>query len=523
VEESEILTRFLKSDLNIHPTALAALREREDVEAAIEVVIHEVEQRAEKPKVITLEDLPSPSARREPGFPEERSPAGAPPSSPSGTAIGTKPVTVHRKRTPAFAEEYEAEIRILDGSDITKKSYSEGKIEGFLGYFNDRFDRLSQVLRERNHLREAVTIEWAKKSRPQEKIKIIGMVNEIRTSKKGNTILELEDLTGTLPIVLLASDREMAQVIPRILKDVVIGVEGVLGKDGQILLGKEVHFPDLPRSREARRSEVPLSLALLSDLHVGSSHFLENGFRKFLRWLRGELGNPRQRELAGKVKYLVIAGDVVDGVGIYPSQEKDLEIRDIYQQYERAAELLSEVPDHIEILISPGNHDATRIGEPQPAIFEEFSSSLYEDPRIHMVGNPSTFRLHGVEELVYHGVSLLDIIGTVPGRTIEEPEGAMEELLRYRHLAPTYGGKTQLVPEGKDYLLIERTPDIFHVGHVHTVGASAYKGVTVINSGTFQSETEFQKKLGMKPTPCKVPILDLSTHRTTIMNFVEGY
>ena len=60
------------------------------------------------------------------------------------------------------------------------------------------------------------------------------------------------------------------------------------------------------------------------------------------------------------INYLVIAGDVVDGIGIFPGQDKELAISDIYEQYEKAAQYLNAVPKHIKIIISPGNHDAVR-------------------------------------------------------------------------------------------------------------------------------------------------------------------
>ncbi len=495
MEENEILARFLRSNLNLHPTALQELKRQQAEAASIEELISRVERSGARPAVITPEHL-------------------------SSLKEAPTPIVVERPRKRTLAEEYPEEVRFLGDKDITKRSFSEGNIEGFVKYFNDRYERLARVLRERNHLRDAITIERAKGSRGS--VKVVGIVTDMRKSQKGNTILELEDPTGIIPVVLLSNNQELQKAASEIMKDGVIGVEGNMGREGDILLAKEVFLPDLPVGREPRRCEVPLTVAMLSDLHIGSQHFLEKSFLKFLRWLGGDLGTKRQLELAGRVKYLVIAGDLVEGVGVYPGQEDDLVIKDIFQQYQRAADLLATLPEHVEIVIVPGNHDATRLGEPQPAIPEEFAPALYASDRIHMVGNPSAFELHGVEALVYHGTSLLDVTSTVPGKSMEQPQGAMEVLLRARHLAPTYGGKTQLVPEGLDYLTIDRVPDIFHTGHIHTVGVSKYKGVTLVNSGTFQSETEYQRKQGLRPTPSKVPVLDLSNHNITIMNFLEA-
>lgn len=39
-----------------------------------------------------------------------------------------------------------------------------------------------------------------------------------------------------------------------------------------------------------------------------------------------------------QLNYIVMPGDVVDGIGAYPDQEKDLDILDIYEQYGALAE-----------------------------------------------------------------------------------------------------------------------------------------------------------------------------------------
>ena len=43
-----------------------------------------------------------------------------------------------------------------------------------------------------------------------------------------------------------------------------------------------------------------------------------------------------------------MVGDSIDGVGIYPGQEKDLKIKDIKEQYVKLAEYYKRIPKHIE-------------------------------------------------------------------------------------------------------------------------------------------------------------------------------
>jgi len=46
-----------------------------------------------------------------------------------------------------------------------------------------------------------------------------------------------------------------------------------------------------------------------------------------------------------------------------------------------------------------------------------------------------------------------------------------------------------------------------------------YKGVRLINSGTWQAQTEYQKMKNLKPTPAKVPVLNTSSLKITMLNF----
>ena len=64
-----------------------------------------------------------------------------------------------------------------------------------------------------------------------------------------------------------------------------------------------------------------------------------------------EVGSRKMQLLASRVKYLVIAGDLVEGIGVYPGQLDELNIPDIHEQYVESARLLSEIPDYVEILL----------------------------------------------------------------------------------------------------------------------------------------------------------------------------
>ena len=256
---------------------------------------------------------------------------------------------------------------------------------------------------------------------------------------------------------------------------------------------------------------------LLSDIHVGSKYFLEKNFKLFLEWVSGNLGDL---EIINKIGYIIIAGDIVDGVGIYPDQKEELKIIKIEEQYNYLAELLKKIPSRIKIFIIPGDHDATRSALPQPAIPKQYAKSLYELTNVTMLGNPSLINLNDVNFLIFHGRSLTDIMTKIPGLKFNEPTSHMKILLKNRHLTPIYGLRTPISPELQDYLLINDIPDVFHSGHLHTFGAERYRGTWLINSGCWQSKTVFQENVGIEPKSCIIPYINLKDLKVSFKNFI---
>jgi DNA polymerase II small subunit len=103
--------------------------------------------------------------------------------------------------------------------------------------------------------------------------------------------------------------------------------------------------------------------------------------------------------------------------------------------------------------------------------------------------------------------------------TYDNPLEIMKEMLKRRHLAPIYGGKTPIAPEKKDYLVIDPVPDVFVTGHVHGAGVSEYRGVRLINASTWQAQTSFQRMHNFHPNPAKLPLLHLGTGKVVMKDF----
>ena len=432
-------------------------------------------------------------------------------SEPSASSGSTSAPEVEVLRVPHFspaAKDYSPNIKIHEHRDISGQSRCMGTVEDFVAYFRDRYKQESGILRNRSTHLPIVRLDQLSLHAGSE-ARIIVMVTDKRVTAKGNLWLEVEDDYGSGK-VMISSKEPCFKQAGTILRDDVIALDGKIAQE--FFIAKLVSWPDLPIIRTTPVCEQDLAIAYLSDLHLGSRYFLEKPFKRFLRWLKGEEGNSA---LAGKVKYIVIAGDVVDGIGVYPSQEKELTITDIYAQYAEFDKVMESIPDYIEVIMGPGNHDAVRRGEPQPLIPMDLVKS-----DIKKIGSPSSVDLEGLNHLVYHGTSLDSIISNMSGLSYAKPEGPMLEMLKRRHLSPIYG-ENLIIPELRDFMVISQEPDVVHMGHIHKNASMKYRGTLLINSGTFQDRTDFQAKMGHIPSPAIVPVLELKSQQLSHIKFLE--
>ena len=385
--------------------------------------------------------------------------------------------------------------------DTSKKSYTSGELENLISYFKSRYEKLSEILQKRPELKTYTKI--ADIEEEQTDLNLIVMVREIRSSKNGHKIVEFEDDTGNISVLFSQKNEELFAEAEKLVRDEVVGIVA-RKSDNNFAFGQQIINPGVVRVPE---KEMDFGIVFLSDVHIGSLTFLEDAFNRFIDWINCEYGDEKQRRIAEDVKYLIIGGDIVDGIGVYPNQDKELAIKDITEQYNEAAKFLGNIRSDIKIIIAPGNHDASRVAEPQPAVPEEYAKALYELDNVEFISNPGVVSLDGINVLIYHGRSFDDLVMAVKDFTHERNDLLMKELLNKRHLAPIYGERTPLASELEDYLVIDEIPDVFHTGHVHINTYKRYKGIHLINSGTFQTQTEFQKIYNIEPTPAEVPVL----------------
>lgn len=413
-----------------------------------------------------------------------------------------------------LAKEYDFDFNVK--KDPTGRLFTSGEYENFYDLTVDKYNQLYKIMRKRPETQSSINIGNLTKFNEKTEVSIIGLVNEHRQTKNGHYFFTLEDLTGSIS-VLVRKDSEIREVLntaKRTINDQMLYVHGEYspGKNGKngIIFASTISKIDVPTGLKPNLSPDPLSVVLVSDTHIGSREFEEKLWNKFIDFLNGKLGNKSHREIAGKVKYVIINGDLIDGIGIYPNQEEDLVIDDLYKQFDKAADLLSGIPDYIKIFYSSGNHEPVRNAIPRPAVPKKYCQELL-NIGVEIVGNPCLIETHKVNTLVFHGDSLLDLNLLIPGLNNENPVDSMKELLKCRHLAPAYGNKTQIAPTEKDWLVIDEIPQIFHTGHLHINGLGSHRSVQLVNSGCFQTQTDYMRSFGINPTPGRVPLFELDS------------
>ena len=110
------------------------------------------------------------------------------------------------------------------------------------------------------------------------------------------------------------------------MTDEVIGIIGKL--NNELMYAEEVIWPDIPFTKATQivKTEDNVSACFLSDIHAGSKNFLKEKLESLITWLN-------EGEDAAGIGYLFVAGDLVEGIGVYQGQKDDLELSDIYEQY----------------------------------------------------------------------------------------------------------------------------------------------------------------------------------------------
>jgi len=399
--------------------------------------------------------------------------------------------------------------------DPTNMINSDEK-KNFFKIFESRYKKTLKILSSRPESRQLRKIknikEFRNKSRfnsldkenggPQiiDSVFVAGLIM-LKKNRMNDVELVIDDTTGSIPAVCRTKDL-ISEASTLVLDQMLMLEISPSKRNSNDFIVKDIIFPDIPEHVPSK-SGTESYVALISDLHVGSKYFMEKEFKDFVSWLSSD------DDIVRKINFVCIAGDIVDGIGIYPNQDRELIDLNIKSQISYAADLLEKIPKRMHVFLIPGNHDPGRRALPQTALTNLRDFKSLEN--FSILGNPSFIELNRVKLLMFHGQSLDDVIATVPGLSYSKPVEAMKILLRSRHLSPIYGNRTPIAPESEDMLVIDDVPDVFHAGHVHITQVGRYKGTLIVNSGAWQRQTKFQQTMGINPTPGICILVNLAT------------
>lgn len=412
---------------------------------------------------------------------------------------------------------YTQNVRILSNFLPVSRKLA---VSDFVSYFRGRFNEMRNILQEHSDLTNLVSIN--KISGDRQGVSIIGMISDKKVTKNKNILLEIEDLTGKIKVLINKDKKELYSLAEDLTLDSIVGFKGTGRRE--IFFANDLVLPEasLP---ERKRGPVEEYALFIGDMHIGSKLFMEEHFLKFIDYLNGKVPNTPE---VSKIKYIFIVGDVITGVGNYPNQENQILLPDLESHFQKAAELLGKIRSDIKIIISTGNHDGVRLMEPQPLISEKYAWPLYNLKNVTFTTNPSLVNIgsvpgfSGFNVLLYHGFSFFYYADNIPSlikqKAAHAPELIMTYLLKNRHLCPTHSS-TQYFPSEKDSHLIRDVPDIFLAGHTHKSGITYYNNILVVSVSSWESFTAYQEKRGAIPDFCKVPLFNLKTGAIKILDF----
>ena len=393
------------------------------------------------------------------------------------------------------------------------------EVKDFVGNFRSRYEQLRGILISRPELQSSL-MGINKISNERQSLGIIGIVTEKRTTKNKNLMIKFEDLTGEIAGIV-KQDSEVFSKADELQLDDVVGVRA--SGNSEMLFVHDIFYPDSFK-QDRVKFDNDCWVVFLSDLHCGSGKHLGDEFQKFLKWIN------EKGEIQDNIKYVFFTGDNVDGVGIFPGQESELNLKSMEEQYGLVSNYLKQIPKRITMFMCPGQHDAVRVAEPQPIISKKYAGVLHDIDNLVLVTSPSRINLiegkNKVKILMYHGVGLNSIINEIPElrevKAYSCPARAVRHLLKRRHLAPSHSNVVYIPNAEKDSMVISEVPDIICTGDIHRLDVDNYNGVLIVCGSCWQLQTSFEEKMGHIPDICKVPLVNLKTREIKILDFSGG-
>ena len=154
---------------------------------------------------------------------------------------------------------------VVDYESVARKH----TVQDFVSHFGTRYKVISKLLQTRQELSGLTSIARLEHTPDRQKVSIIAMVSSKNLTKNEHFMLEVEDRTGSLKVLISKTSPAYEQA-KEIMLDEVIGISGTAG--GDIIFADNFIYPDIPIRDEIRAPDEAYA-AVISDIHCGSTHF----------------------------------------------------------------------------------------------------------------------------------------------------------------------------------------------------------------------------------------------------------
>lgn len=307
---------------------------------------------------------------------------------------------------------------------FSKRGYVSA--EDLANIFMKRYEKISAILSEKKELMNLISINRIPKQ--AKRFSLIGMVREADPVEKS---LVVEDMTGTAALYVSG---DAAQDLVYVVEDEVVGL--ICDNEGSSENSvTKIVFPDIPLFTEVSSTKEDIVCIFISDIHIDDPKFMAHSLEKLKEYLK----KIKQKAV------VFVLGDV---------SEKEDDIKKFSGIF----------PENFSVMFLKGE--------------------LKKDNDGNWLPDPVVVDVCGVKIFLTHG----DKLEKYFKRFKTTPENMLQQLIRKRHISPTFEQGTGLDDEK---LFIDEVPDIFVIGHYHDPRTVNYKGATIISLGSFVTKPVF--------------------------------
>ena len=136
----------------------------------------------------------------------------------------------------------------MQGFQLAKLN-NMGLLKDIVGLFHNRYGKLKKILEAETGVKVTGNLTEVKQNwsdYTKRVATVIGIVADVRRTKSGGRMVELEDMTNETLTVFVAKEDPAAGTL---LPDDVIGVSGTFNRDGTMFWTNRVQYPRHPQNQ----------------------------------------------------------------------------------------------------------------------------------------------------------------------------------------------------------------------------------------------------------------------------------